>query len=218
VELVCAGRTDRGVHASGQVVHFDTTATRAEHNWILGCNANLPGDVRVHWCRRVPDIFHARFGALARRYSYVILEGRVRSALWRYRTSWTTGRLDVEAMSAAGAGLVGRHDFSSFRAAGCQARQPVREVLHLEVTRRGRFVVLEVSANAFLHHMVRNFAGVLLAVGTGERPGRWVEEVLRARDRRRGGGTAPAQGLYLTSVTYPERFGLSAVPVAPVFW
>ena len=212
LDVICAGRTDRGVHSNAQVVHFDTNADRAEHSWVLGGNANLPPDIRVHWARPVESGFHARFSALARRYRYVIVEGRVRSALQRQRVCWSRQSLDVSAMSQATACLLGSHDFSSFRGSGCQSRHPVRELRSITVERHGALVAIEVEANAFLLHMVRNIAGVLMAVGRGERAVSWVAEVLAARDRRGGGVTAPPQGLYLTAVRYPQSYRLPQPP------
>ena len=208
VRVICAGRTDAGVHGVGQVVHFETTAVRSERAWVLGGNAHLPPDVSLNWARETPDDFHARFSATARRYRYLILNRSQRSALWRARAAWHYHPLDAEQMHAAGQALVGEHDFSSFRAAECQARHPVREIHELIVRRQGDGVTLEVEANAFLHHMVRNIAGVLMAIGGGERPLAWAQEVLEQRDRTRAGVTAPAEGLYLLTVRYPERFGL----------
>lgn len=210
VSSICAGRTDAGVHGIGQVVHFDTAAARSARSWILGGNAHLPPDLSLSWAREVPEDFHARFSALARRYRYLIYDRPHRSALWRQRATWCYRPLDAERMHAAGQALVGEHDFSSFRAAECQARHPVREIRELTVRRRGAGVVLEVEANAFLHHMVRNIAGVLLAIGAGDRPIEWAREVLERRDRTQGGVTAPADGLYLLAVRYPEGFGLPA--------
>ncbi len=218
VSLVCAGRTDAGVHGVGQVVHFDTTAVRSERAWVLGGNAHLPLDLSLSWARVAPDDFHARFSALARRYRYLILNQPHRSALWRGRAVWRHRPLDAEQMNEAGQMLVGEHDFSSFRAAACQARHPIREIRELTVRRRGDGIVLEVEANAFLHHMVRNIAGVLMAIGAGDRPVEWTREVLERRDRTQAGITAPAEGLYLLAVRYPERFGLPvAVQGAPEF-
>lgn len=210
VGLICAGRTDAGVHGVGQVLHFDTTAVRSERTWVLGGNANLPSDLSLSWAREVSEDFHARFSALARRYRYLILNQPHRSALWRGRATWCHRPLDAECMREAGQALVGEHDFSSFRAAECQARHPIRVIRELTVRRQGDGVVLEVEANAFLHHMVRNIAGVLMAVGVGDRPVEWPREVLERRDRTQAGVTAPAEGLYLLAVRYPDRFGLPA--------
>ncbi len=218
IRLICAGRTDAGVHGIGQVVHFDTTANRPERAWVLGGNSNLPSDISLSWACPVAEDFHARFSALARRYRYLILDRSDRSALWRKRATWCRRPLDAERMQIAGRALLGEHDFSSFRAAECQARQPVREIRELTVRRADGGVVLEVEANAFLHHMVRNIAGVLMAIGVGERPIEWAREVLAQCDRTQGGVTAPADGLYLVTVRYPERFGLPvAFATAPGF-
>lgn len=208
VRVVCAGRTDAGVHAVGQVAHFDTTAVRSERSWVRGGNAHLPPDISLSWSREAPDDFHARFSAFARRYRYLIFNRPLRSALWRERAAWCYRPLEAERMHQAGQALVGKHDFSSFRAAECQARHPIREIQELAVRRCGDGVVLDIKANAFLHHMVRNIAGVLMAIGAGEHPVEWAGKVLEQRDRTRAGVTAPAEGLYLLAVYYPERFGL----------
>jgi len=211
VRVVCAGRTDAGVHGVGQVAHFETTAVRSERAWVLGGNAHLPLDMNLNWAREAPDDFHARFSALARRYRYLILNQPQRSALWRGRAAWHYRPLDVERMQIAGQALVGEHDFSAFRAAECQARHPIRDIHELILHRQGDGVVLEVEANAFLHHMVRNIAGVLMTIGAGDRPIEWAQEVLERRDRTQAGVTAPAEGLYLLAVRYPEQFGLPIV-------
>jgi len=208
VRVVCAGRTDTGVHATGQVVHFDSDAPRTMRSWVLGANSNLPPDVSLLWAVETAPDFHARFSATARSYRYVILNRFTRPALLRDRVCWYHGPLDVAPMQAAARHLIGEHDFTSFRAVACQAKHPVRTVERLEVRRDGDFIHIEVTANAFLHHMVRNIAGVLLAIGAGERPAEWAEELLRVRDRTVGGVTAPPGGLYLVAVRYPERFGL----------
>lgn len=212
VQVICAGRTDAGVHGIGQIVHFDTTATRSSRAWVLGGNANLPPDLSLSWACEVTEDFHARFSALARRYRYLIFNHPYRSALWRRRATSCHRPLDAERMHIAGQALIGEHDFSSFRAAECQARHPVREIRELIVYRQGEGVVLEVEANAFLHHMVRNIAGVLMAIGIGDRPIEWAQEVLAHRDRTQAGVTAPAEGLYLLAVHYPLRFGLPPPP------
>lgn len=210
IRLVCAGRTDAGVHGVGQVAHFDATAIRSERAWVLGGNAHLPLDISLNWARETSEDFHARFSALARRYRYVILNRPQRSALWRQRATWHYRLLDAELMQRAGQALIGEHDFSSFRAAECQARHPIRDIHEITVRRHGDSVVLDVVANAFLHHMVRNIAGVLMTIGAGDRPVEWAQEVLERRDRTQAGVTAPAEGLYLLAVRYPERFGLPA--------
>ena len=218
VRLVCAGRTDAGVHGVGQVAHFDTTAVRSARAWVLGGNAHLPLDISLNWAQEAPKDFHARFSALARRYRYVILNRPQRSALWRERATWHYRPLDAERMQRAGQALVGEHDFSSFRAAECQARHPIRNIHELTIRRHGDSVVLDVEANAFLHHMVRNIAGVLMAIGAGDRPAEWVRAVLEQRDRTQAGVTAPAAGLYLLAVRYPERFRLPVAVEAMPGW
>jgi len=208
IGVQCAGRTDAGVHATGQVVHFETGARRAERSWLLGANVNLPDDVSVLWARPVRDDFNARYSAESRCYRYEILNRTTRSALQRRRAVWFHHPLDVARMHRAGQALLGEHDFSSFRAQGCQATSPVRRVMRLGVCREGERVILEIQANAFLHHMVRNIAGVLMAIGRGEQAESWVGEVLRRRDRAQGGVTAPPDGLYLVGVEYPPHFGI----------
>lgn len=208
IRVVCAGRTDAGVHGVAQVVHFDTVAVRSTRAWVLGGNALLPLDMSLAWACAMPDDFHARFSALARRYRYLILNQPQRSALWSRRATWCYRPLDATRMHRAGQALVGQHDFSAFRAAECQAKHPFREIYELTVQRYGDGIVLEVEANAFLHHMVRNIAGVLLSIGAGDQPVEWAQEVLERRDRTQAGVTAPADGLYLLAVRYPEQFGL----------
>ena len=217
VSLMCAGRTDAGVHASGQVVHFDTRVERPLKAWIMGGNANLPPDISVTWAKVMPAEFHARFKAFARRYRYVIYNDPIRPAHLAEEVTWNHRPLDVARMREAAAHLVGTHDFTSFRAVQCQAKSPVKTVHHLEVIEHGRFIVIDVRANAFLHHMVRNFAGVLMTIGAGEREPDWVAEVLAARDRRAGGVTAHPYGLYLVQVEYPPEFELPQRYLGPHF-
>ncbi|MCC7257459.1 MAG: tRNA pseudouridine(38-40) synthase TruA [Gammaproteobacteria bacterium] len=214
VAVNAAGRTDAGVHACAQVAHFDTGARRSLRSWLLGVNSNLPAQVSVAWVREVPETFEARYSALARTYHYLILNRDARSALHHDRAWWVTAALALAPMQAAAAELLGEHDFSAFRAAQCQARSPRRELQRLVLTRQGGFIVVECRANAFLHHMVRNIVGSLVRVGRGEAEPGWLGRVLRERDRRAAGMTAPACGLYLTAVSYPEHFG---IPAAPVF-
>jgi tRNA pseudouridine38-40 synthase len=208
VQTVVAGRTDAGVHALAQVVHFDVVHCRPESAWIRGVNAFLPPGVAVLWARQVDDRFHARRSALERSYRYVLLNRPVRPALLHGRVGWLHARLDVERMSAAAAALVGEHDFSAFRAAECQARSPVRQLRQATVTRRGDFILFEFRANSFLHHQVRNMVGALVWVGLGRRPPEWVEALLRSRDRTQGAATFAADGLYLTQVRYEPGWGL----------
>jgi tRNA pseudouridine38-40 synthase len=210
VSLVCAGRTDAGVHARGQVAHFETHAERQARSWILGANTEAPQDVAVSWALPVPAHFHARYCATARVYRYVVLNRTARSALSAQRAAWVTRALDEERMAAAAAHLIGEHDFSAFRSAECQAKSPVRRLTRLAVERRGDWIVIEAVGNAFLHHMVRNIAGLLIAVGKGEEPPDWARTVLEGRDRTRSAATAPAAGLYLWEVRYPAAFGLPA--------
>jgi tRNA pseudouridine38-40 synthase len=204
----CAGRTDAGVHATGQVAHFETRAVRSERSWVLGCNVNLPADVNVLWAKPVADDFNARYSAHSRCYRYEILNRTTRSALLRKRAVWLHHPLDSARMHGAGQALVGEHDFSSYRAQGCQAKSPLRRVTRLSARRDGERVILEIEANAFLHHMVRNIVGVLMAIGRGERPESWAGELLARRNRAQGGVTAPPEGLYLAGVDYPARFGI----------
>jgi tRNA pseudouridine38-40 synthase len=209
VELVCAGRTDAGVHARAQVVHFDSAAPRTDFTWLVGTNANLPADINARWVVGVPEHFHARFAALSRTYRYYILNRHVRSALAAGRAWSVYHPLDAAAMQAAADLLLGEHDFSAFRAAECQARSPIRTLQSAVVTRAGDWIVIEVRANAFLQHMVRNMAGTLVAVGRGEAPPGFAREQLDSRDRRVGAATAPAAGLYFWGVEYPAPFGLA---------
>ena len=210
VDVVCAGRTDTGVHASGQVAHFDTSADRSERGWLLGANTNLPPDISVSWVQHVSDEFHARFSATSRSYRYVILNRLQRSALHRHRAWWVHQPLDEKIMHEAAQSLLGEHDFSAFRAAGCQANRAMRNVTSISVARSGDWVTLDVTANAFLMHMVRNITGTLAAIGQGEQPVGWISEVLASRDRTLGGVTAPPHGLTLVAVDYPEVFGIPA--------
>ena len=208
VRLTAAGRTDAGVHALMQVAHFETTATRPLQAWVLGGSAASPPDLSILWARDVPDSFHARFSASSRTYLYRILSRRVRPALDRARVCWMRRPLDAAAMREASRAFIGEHDFSSFRAAQCQSSTPMRRVMQVLVESHEETTEIRVTANAFLHHMVRNIAGVLLAIGSGDRPVGWAAEVLAARDRRQAGVTAPPQGLYFAGVDYPGEFGL----------
>jgi tRNA pseudouridine38-40 synthase len=217
VRVHCAGRTDTGVHATGQVIHFDTEAVREMRSWIFGANANLPKSVAILWARPVTEDFHARFSATRRRYRYVIFNRHVRPTFLAYRTSWCYRDLDEGRMAEAAQYLIGKHDFSSYRAVACQAKSPVREVHELRVSRQGELVYIDIEANAFLHHMVRNIAGVLMEIGRGEREPVWAREVLDYRDRALGGVTAPPYGLYLTRVSYPEAFGLPVSDALPFY-
>lgn len=217
VSILCAGRTDASVHSSGQVVHFDTTVERSLHAWIMGANMNLPNDISVTWAKVMPAHFHARFSAMARRYRYVIYNDPIRPAHMAEEVTWNHRPLDVARMREAARALVGTHDFSAFRAMRCQAKSPIKTVHHLQLIEHGRFIVLDIRANAFLHHMVRNIAGVLMTIGAGERPPEWAREVLERGDRHSGGVTAHPYGLYLIQVDYPDEFELPQRYLGPHF-
>lgn len=208
VQVICAGRTDAGVHAKGQVIHFDTHAIRNERNWILGINSNLPSDISVHWAQQMPDDFHARFSAIARQYQYYIYNHPFRSALYHRRATWIYLPLDISQMQQAAQYFIGEHDFSSLRAQYCQAKSPVRKIEEINIEQHDDLIILTIKANAFLHHMVRNIIGVLLPIGRHEKNPQWVKEVIDARDRKAAGITAPADGLYLNRVFYPELFNV----------
>jgi tRNA pseudouridine38-40 synthase len=212
VQAICAGRTDSGVHAVGQVIHFDTNAERTPRAWVLGANTRLPPSIATLWASAVDSDFHARFSALRRTYRYCILNRSARSALHRQRTAWVHRPLDADAMHAAAQWLLGEHDFSAFRSKECQSPSPRRRVHTVNVARDGDYVWLEISANAFLHHMVRNIVGTLLEVGCGDAPVAFLAEVLAGRDRSRAGITAPAAGLYLWAVEYPAAFAIASGP------
>jgi tRNA pseudouridine38-40 synthase len=212
VECTCAGRTDAGVHALGQVEHFDSDAPRSERSWRLGANTYLPADVSVAWVRETPAHFHARYSAQARSYRYFIFNRDSRPALAAGRATWERRPLDAARMHAAAQALLGEHDFSAFRAIECQSKSPVRRVEALNVARAGPWVRIDITANAFLHHMVRNIAGLLMVIGYGESPPERVAAVLATRDRRQNAATASPDGLYLAAVRYPPQFGLPAPP------
>jgi tRNA pseudouridine38-40 synthase len=208
VEAVCAGRTDAGVHATGQVIHFDVQSERGLRGWLLGINSNLPVDVAANWIQDVPDHFHARYRASARHYRYTILNRLTRPAVMRAQVTWIHQPLDEARMRAGARFLLGEHDFSAFRAVECQAHSPVRRVERIEVRREGEIVSIDVVANGFLHHMVRNITGVLIDVGAGKHDPEWVQRVLTGRDRTLGGVTAPPQGLCFKAVLYPTAYNM----------
>jgi tRNA pseudouridine38-40 synthase len=218
VELVCAGRTDTGVHACQQVVHFDTSSERSIRAWMLGANCRLPKDIRILWVQPVTTDFHARFTAIARSYRYIILNSEIPSALFNNKVCWQHQLLDSDKMHLAAQQLVGKFDFTSFRAAGCQAKSPVRDIKSIEISRQGDLIYLDIKANAFLHHMVRNISGSLIAIGRGEYPIEWLQEVLQARDRRQAAMTAVASGLYFLRPYYPEQFELPCSVRKPVLF
>ncbi|AFI85011.1 tRNA pseudouridine(38-40) synthase TruA [Methylophaga nitratireducenticrescens] len=217
-EVFAAGRTDTGVHALNQVVHFDTEAVREERNWLLGLNSNLPHDVCVKWVNPVSEDFNARFSAIKRRYRYLILNRDSRSSVHHQRMWWVYKPLDEHKMQQAANSLLGQHDFSAFRAQECQAKSPIKTLDKLIVTRRDDCIAVDVEARSFLHHMVRNLMGVLVPIGEGKRPVDWAWQVLQSQNRNMAGVTAPPQGLYLTDVIYPDEFSLPTVSGFPVLW
>lgn len=216
VATVCAGRTDTGVHALAQVVHFDTTAVRPDTAWVRGVNANLPEGIAVQQMHRVDGAFHARFGATQRHYRYLIRRSATRHPLWSTRAAWLHQPLDLARMREGATHLLGEHDFSALRSSQCQARSPIRTLSRLELTERGELLCIDVRANAFLHHMVRNLVGTLVWVGMQRRPPDWVASVIDSRDRRMAAPTMPAQGLYLTGVEYGVSYDLGCWPPLPV--
>jgi len=217
IEIVCAGRTDTGVNATNQVVHFDTTKQRKDVAWTLGVNTNLPKDIAVSWVKPVDEEFHARFSATARRYRYIIYNNSLRSAILSQGLSFCHYPLNADLMHQAAQYLVGQHDFTSFRTVHCQSHSPVRTIMHCNVIRQGDYVILDVKANAFLHHMVRNIAGSLMKVGQELKPVTWISEVLAAKNRCLAGITAPSAGLYFVDVDYPEEFDLPQRGLGPLF-
>ena len=210
VDVTCAGRTDSGVHARCQVVHFDTDASRTERGWALGTNSQLPPSVAVIWARPVAADFHARYSARARQYRYTILNRPIRPALDARRVAWERVPLDIDAMRLAAQALIGEHDFTAFRTVACQARSARRDMQEIAISRAGDEISIEVQANAFLHHMVRNIVGSLLPIGRGEQREAWLAELLAGRDRAKAGPTAPAAGLTFLGPRYPAQWNLPA--------
>jgi len=202
IRVFCSGRTDAGVHAIEQIIHFETNVKREDKAWLFGGNVNLPHDVNFKWAKQVNDDFHARFNAHARQYHYKIHNTPVRSALIGSHSLWEPRELNITAMSAAAEYLLGEHDFSSFRGSLCQAKSPIKTIEFVRLTQTDNEILLDIKANAFLHHMVRNIVGTLLKVGRGEKPIEWVQEVLEAKDRKEAGATAPPQGLYFLKAFY----------------
>ncbi len=217
IEVICAGRTDTGVNATNQVVHFDTTKTRKDVAWTLGVNTHLPDDIAVTWVKPVNDDFHARFSATARRYRYIIYNNRLRPAILSYGISHCHSVLDEKLMQQGAQHLVGKHDFTSFRTVHCQSHSPVRTIQHCEITRQGEYIIVDIKANAFLHHMVRNVVGSLMRVGQLKETTVWIKEVLELKNRCMAGVTAPPEGLYFVEVDYPEQFNLPKRPFGPLF-
>ncbi|PPD20270.1 MAG: tRNA pseudouridine(38-40) synthase TruA [Methylomonas sp.] len=210
----CAGRTDAGVHALEQVVHFDCTVQRPLDAWLMGGNSHLPDDIRILWVKPAIADFHARYSAIARFYRYVILNRRMKSALLRSQATWCHDPLDAERMQRAAQHLLGEHDFSSFRAQSCQSVSPNRFMHVIDVYRQDDKIIIDICANAFLHHMVRNIVGVLMAIGTGKRPESWTQDLLQIKDRSQAAMTAPPHGLHLAGVFYPHHYGLPVHPLS----
>ncbi|MFT6051029.1 MAG: tRNA pseudouridine38-40 synthase [Halioglobus sp.] len=216
VRVQCAGRTDTGVHASEQIIHFDPPVNRELKAWVQGANRHLPGNVRILWASAVTGDFHARFSAQARRYRYIIANTGVCPAVLRGQVTWHRRPLDEQLMHEEAQVLLGEHDFGSFRAARCQSSTGIRNIHFINVSRRGQLVIIDIKANAFLHHMVRNIAGCLLSVGSGRAEAGWLEHVLSLRDRRQAADTAAPHGLYLVSVEYPAQYSLPQMPLGPL--
>lgn len=208
ITVLCAGRTDAGVHALGQVVHFDVDAQRPDHAWVLGANTRLPPDISLQWARAVAPEFHARRDAIRREYRYLIWTHPARSALFHGRAAHCRWQLDAPAMEAAGQHLLGENDFSAFRAAGCQSNSPWRRIESIAVVGHSDLLEISIVANAFVHHMVRNIVGTLMLIGRGEQPVEWTRSLLAGRDRTRAGPTAAACGLYMWQVDYPDKYRL----------
>ncbi len=217
IEVVCAGRTDTGVNATNQIIHFDCDNPRKNVAWTLGANSHLPKDIAIKWAQSVREDFHARFSATARRYRYIIYNSNFRPAILAHGLSFCQFPLDENLMQQAAQCLVGEHDFDSFRTVHCQAHSPIRTVSHCHVSRQGNFVIIDIKANAFLHHMVRNIAGSLIRVGRQVETVAWMSEVLAARDRTVAGMTAPSGGLYFVDVDYPKAFNLPKSVLGPLF-
>ncbi|MDX2423687.1 MAG: tRNA pseudouridine(38-40) synthase TruA [Amphritea sp.] len=217
IAVICAGRTDACVSGTYQIIHFDTQAERSDRSWVMGTNTQLPDDIAIRWAKPVDDSFHARFSALERRYRYLIYSSPVKPALLSRGVTWTHKQLDMSRMQTAANYLLGEHDFTSYRAVGCQAKSPVREVKAMDIYQAGDLIVIDVRANAFLQHMIRNFAGVLMTIGCGEAEPIWAKQVLDAQDRRKGGVTAPPYGLYFVDVKYPEQYELPKSALGPYF-
>lgn len=211
VNIICGGRTDKGVHSIGQVIHFSTLSKRTEYSWVVGVNSYLPKDISIQWIRFVPDCFHARYSAISRFYRYIIYNYPQRSAiLHRNTTIFLKSKLNANNMKLAGKMLIGEHDFSSFRSIGCQSKTPFRNISYFNVSRKNNFIVIDIQANSFLYHMVRNIVGCLIEIGSSKKSIEWIYYVLQLKDRKLGGRTitAPAYGLYLMTIKYPSIFNI----------
>jgi len=217
VRVHAAGRTDTGVHALSQVIHFDTAALRPENAWVRGTNALLPQSVSVLWARQVDDEFHARFSALERRYRYLLLNHPVRPGLFSGKTGWFHQPLDIELMRKGAAHLLGEHDFSAFRASSCQAKSPLKQLRQLEIAHQGDTLIFDLAANGFLHHMVRNIVGCLVYVGKKKYPPEWIAELLASTDRTRAAPTFSPDGLYFADVVYDPKWKLPVTCRIPSF-
>lgn len=211
VDTICAGRTDAGVHAKSQIIHFDTITERFEHNWLSGVNSNLPPDINITWVKKIAEVFHARFSAQKRTYCYEILNQKTRSALSRNRFWWIYQRLDIDLMQSGAKHLIGKHNFTSFRASSCQAASPIREIFDINFQEKGDFISITITASAFLQRMVRNIVGALVQIGKQEKEVEWIYHVLKGQDRKLAGVAAPAHGLTLLSVKYPDEFDISTI-------
>lgn len=217
IAIFCAGRTDAGVHATGQVIHFETKVERSQSAWTMGVNSHLPANIAVRWSQSVSESFHARFSATARRYRYIIYNHRYRPAILANGVSHYYLPLDEVLMHQAAQYLLGENDFSSFRAAQCQSLTPWRNIHHINVTRQGEYVIVDIKANAFVHHMVRNIVGSLIEVGCGNKKPEWIDELLHMKDRTQAAATAKPDGLYLVQVDYPVEYQIPNLRLGPLF-
>ena len=217
VQVVCAGRTDTGVHATGQVVHFECDSPRQEKAWVMGVNTQLPDDISSIWAQPVADDFSARFSATARQYRYIILNRQARPAILNKKVTWKHGGFNVDAMHKAAQSLLGEQDFTSFRSSACQADHAMRNVHWVKVSREGDYIYIDIEANAFLHHMVRNIVGSLIMIGQGVEAVSWMSDLMRCKDRNQAGPTAPADGLYMVKVSYPQETGITSSVILPRF-
>ncbi len=218
VDLICAGRTDTAVHACEQITHFETDVDRSNRSWLLGANCRLPKDIRILWIQPIQSSFHARFSAVARSYRYIIQNSTVASALFHDKVCWEHRELNVKLMHEAAQQLIGEHNFNAFRASGCQAKSPIRTIEYLRVTRQGEFIYMDIKANAFLHHMVRNLAGSLISIGFGDQNVRWLKEVLLSQNRQLASKTSAAAGLYFVQAYYPDEFKLQQIERKPLLF
>ena len=211
INSICAGRTDTGVHARSQVIHFDTITERDNYGWLAGVNSNLPPDINITWVKNVNDDFHARFSASKRKYSYKILNQKTRSSLARNYFWWVYDELDVNQMQSGAKYLIGKHDFTSFRATSCQASSPIREIFDIQIQKNDEGLRITLTANAYLQRMVRNIVGALVQIGKQEKDAKWMHDVLKGRDRKLAGIAAPAHGLTLLAVKYPNEFDIDFI-------